>query len=234
MATKVIRKYKNKDVEMLTGATIIVENAIANKAFLESKRSTWKDPFFEDFLKEIELTTDTFLGKDAAKQLRDATQVVLTLQKQAIIDLAEFKVQVEQDFKNTPTQKTEILNQLGFQAHYKAAQKGDQEALVSLLFRFKTNITPELTAIIVEKGTAQATIDQIIGYANTLQAANVSQETFKGIRTEMTEEAIIAFNTIYDKLISIAKIASNFFKTDKAKQQLFSYAKVVANLNNKS
>lgn len=233
MATKVIRKYKNKDVEMLTGATIIVENAIANKAFLESKRSTWKDPFFEDFLKEIELTTDTFLGKDAAKQLRDATQVVLTLQKQAIIDLAEFKVQVEQDFKNTPTQKTEILNQLGFQAHYKAAQKGDQEALVSLLFRFKTNITPELTAIIVEKGTAQATIDQIIGYANTLQAANVSQETFKGIRTEMTEEAIIAFNTIYDKLISIAKIASNFFKTDKAKQQLFSYAKVVANLNNK-
>ena len=233
MATKVIRKYKNKDVEMLTAAAIITESAIANKVFLESKRSTWKDPFFEDFKKEIELTTDTFLGKDAAKQMRDATQIVLVIQTQAIIELAEFKVQVEQDFKNTSTQKDEILNQLGFQAHYKAAQKGDQEALVSLLFRFKTNITPELTAIIVEKGTAQATIDQIIGYANTLQAANVSQETFKGIRTEMTEEAIIAFNTIYDKLISIAKIASNFFKTDKAKQQLFSYAKVVANLNNK-
>ena len=233
MATKVIRKYKNKDVEMLTGATIIVENAIANKAFLESKRSTWKDPFFEDFLKEIELTTDTFLGKDAAKQMRDATQIVLVIQTQAIIELAEFKVQVEQDFKNTSTQKDEILNQLGFQAHYKAAQKGDQEALVSLLFRFKTNMSPELTAVIVEKGTAQATIDNIVGYATTLQTANVSQETFKGIRTEMTEEAIIAFNTIYDKLISIAKIASNFFKTDKAKQQLFSYAKVVANLNNK-
>ena len=233
MAAKVIRKYKNKDVEMLTAAAIITESAIANKVFLESKRSTWKDPFFDDFLKEIILTTDTFLGKDAAKQLRDATQIVLTLQKQAIIELAEFKVQVEQDFKNTSTQKDEILNQLGFQAHYKAAQKGDQEALVSLLFRFKTNMSPELTAVIVEKGTAQATIDNIVGYATTLQTANVSQETFKGIRTEMTEEAIIAFNTIYDKLISIAKIASNFFKTDKAKQQLFSYAKVVANLNNK-
>ncbi len=233
MAAKVIRKYKNKDVEMLTAAAIITESAIANKVFLESKRSTWKDPFFEDFKKEIELTTDTFLGKDAAKQMRDATQIVLVIQTQAIIELAEFKVQVEQDFKNTSTQKDEILNQLGFQAHYKAAQKGDQEALVSLLFRFKTNMSPELTAVIVEKGTAQATIDNIVGYATTLQTANVSQETFKGIRTEMTEEAIIAFNTIYDKLISIAKIASNFFKTDKAKQQLFSYAKVVANLNNK-
>ena len=233
MAAKVIRKYKNKDVEMLTAAAIITESAIANKVFLESKRSTWKDPFFEDFKKEIELTTDTFLGKDAAKQMRDATQIVLVIQTQAIIELAEFKVQIEQDFKNTSTQKDEILNQLGFQAHYKAAQKGDQEALVSLLFRFKTNMSPELTAVIVEKGTAQATIDNIVGYATTLQTANVSQETFKGIRTEMTEEAIIAFNTIYDKLISIAKIASNFFKTDKAKQQLFSYAKVVANLNNK-
>ena len=233
MAAKVIRKYKNKDVEMLTAAAIITESAIANKVFLESKRSTWADPFFENFKKEIELTTDTFLGKDAAKQMRDATQIVLVIQTQAIIELAEFKVQVEQDFKNTSTQKDEILNQLGFQAHYKAAQKGDQEALVSLLFRFKTNMSPELTAVIVEKGTAQATIDNIVGYATTLQTANVSQETFKGIRTEMTEEAIIAFNTIYDKLISIAKIASNFFKTDKAKQQLFSYAKVVANLNNK-
>lgn len=233
MATKVIRKYKNKDVEMLTAAAIITGNAIANKPFLESKRSTWKDPFFDDFLIEIKITTDTFLGKDAAKQLRDATQVVLALQTQAIIDLAEFKVQVEQDFKNTPTLRDEILNQLGFQAHYKAVQKGDQEALVNLLFRFKTNMTPELTTEIVEKGTAQATIDNILGYATTLQTANVSQESFKGFRTEITEEAIIAFNTIYDKLISIAKIASNFFKTDKSKQQLFSYAKVVANLNNK-
>ena len=61
MAAKVIRKYKNKDVEMLTAAAIITESAIANKVFLESKRSTWKDPFFEDFKKQIALTTDTLL-----------------------------------------------------------------------------------------------------------------------------------------------------------------------------
>ena len=33
---------------------------------------------------------------------------------------------------------------------------------------------------------------------------------------------------------SIAKIASNFYKTDKTKQQLFSFAKVSATLNSKS
>ena len=63
--------------------------------------------------------------------------LVLTLQSQALKDLAEFKVQIEQDFKNTLVQKTEILTQLGFTTYHKSAQKGDQEGLVNLLFQFK-------------------------------------------------------------------------------------------------
>ena len=234
MTTRVTRKYKTKDVEMLTTSATIIENAIANKTFLQSKRSTWADPFFENLKAQIQTTTDTFLGKDAAQQMRQATQSVLSIQAQALLDLAEFKVQIEQDFKNTPTQKTEILTQLGFTTYHKLAQKGDQEGLVNLLFQFKTNLNPTLNTEIVTKGTAQATIDNIIGYANTLKDANISQETFKGTRKEITDEAITAFNQIYDQVISIAKIASNFYKTDKTKQQQFSFAKVSATLNSKS
>ena len=233
MQTTIERIYKNKDVEMLTATATIIENAIANKALLIPKRATWQDPFFEDIKTEIETITDTYLGKDAAKELREATQIVLNIQAQAIIDLAEFKVQVQEDFKDNPTKRTEIINQLGLTTHHKTAQKGDQEALVNLLFKFKTNATPELIAAIVAKGTAQATINKILGYATTLKEANINQETFKGTKKEITDEGVTAFNNIYKKVISIAKISSNFLKTNKTKQQLFSFAKIVATLNNK-
>ena len=216
---------------MLTATATIIENAIANKTFLQSKRSTWADPFFQNLKTQIQTTTETYLGKDAAQQMRKATQIVLNIQAQALNDLAEFKVQIEQDFKNVPTQKNEILTQLGFTTYYKMSLKGDQEGLVNLLFQFKTNLTPTLNTEIVTKGTAQATIDNIFDYANTLKEANITQETYKGTRREITDEAITAFNLIYDQVISIAKIASNFYKTEKVKQQLFSFAKVAATLN---
>ena len=88
-----------------------------------------------------------------------------------------------------------------------------------------------LNTEIIAKGTAQVTIDNIISYADTLRNANISQETYKGTRQEITDEAIQAFNEIYDQVISIAKISSNFYKNDKKKQQLFSFSKVVSNQN---
>lgn len=234
MQTKIARKYKVKDVEMLIATATIIENAIANRTFLETKRSTWASPFFDDLKTKIKTTTETYLGKDAAQQMRQSTQVVLGIQKQALTDLAEFKVQVEQDFKSNPIQKTEILTQLGITAFYKMAQKGDQEGLVNLLFQFKTNLNPTLSSEIVAKGTSQNTIDNIVNYAEVLKNANIDQETFKGTRKEITDEAIKAFNEIYESVISVAKIANNFYKTDKVKQQQFSFAKVSATLNSQS
>lgn len=234
MPTKIARIYKVKDVEMLITSATLVENGIANKTFLQTKRSTWANPFFEDLKAKIETTTETYLGKDSAQQMRQSTQIVLGIQKQALVDLAEFKVQVEEDFRKNPIQKTEILTQLGFTTYHKISQKGDQEGLVNLLFQFKKNLNQTLTAEIVAKGTSQNTIDKIVDYAQVLKNANIDQETFKGTRKEITDEAIKAFNEIYDEVISFAKIVSNFYKTDKVKQQLFSFAKVSANLNSQS
>jgi hypothetical protein len=59
--------------------------------------------------------------------------------------------------------------------------------LVNLLFQFKTNFSPTLNTEIVTKGIAQATIDTIIGYANTLKEANISQETYKGDYYDLTK-----------------------------------------------
>jgi hypothetical protein len=228
---KPARKYPTKDIEMLTTASVIIENAIANKTFLQTKRANWTDAFLDNIKTQIQTTTDNHLGKDAAKNMRQASQIVYTIQATAKTNLSELKIQIEEDYKQNPTQKTEILTQLGYTSYYKQVQKNDQEALVNQLFQYKQNLTPALKADIIAKGTAEATLDAITAQAQILKDANITQETLKGSRKEITNEAIIAFNEIYDQIISIAKISQRLYKGDTIKKEQFSFAKVAANLN---
>ncbi len=138
------RNYKNKDVEMLITASTIIENAIANKVFLQKKRSTWADPFFNNIKDRIENAIQTYLGVDSAKDLRQATMTVLGIQKEAISQLAELKIQISEDFKSEKPRRDEILNQLGFTSYLKDVQKKDQKALINLLFQYKTNLSKDL------------------------------------------------------------------------------------------
>lgn len=227
------RNYKAKDVEMLLTAATITDSAIENKAFLQSKRSTWADPFFEDFKIEIDKAINDFLGVDNAKELRDSTQVVLTIQKSAMSDLAELKVQIDQDFKSIPAQRNEILNNLGFTAFYTNVKNKDQEALIDLLYQFKTNLSATLRTTIQDKGTAPALLDSIIANAETLKNANIFQEGKKGTRKVLTNEGITVFNGIYNKLMTIAVISAKFFKDQPALKEQFSFSKVKNNLNKK-
>lgn len=92
MATKITRNYKGKDVEMLTAADTILGHANNNKTELIAKRTTWKDPFFPDLQTRIDNAFQNYLGIDNAKEMREATQLVVKIQNQALPKLAEFKV----------------------------------------------------------------------------------------------------------------------------------------------
>lgn len=220
------RKYRGKDVDMLVSCSTLLENALANKTFLQSKRSTWTDDFFTAIQTKIDKALEVHLGIDSAKDLRGATQVLKSIQKQALKDLAEVKVQIAEDYKKEPVKQTEVLTQLGFTTYHKEAQNNDQEALVQLLYKFKTNLTNDLKNEIVSKGTAESILIQITMYADTLKNADITQETFKGTRKEITETAVNAFNEIYDDVISIAKIASKFYQEEPIKKDLFSFNKI--------
>lgn len=220
------RKYRGKDVDMLVSCSTLLENALANKTFLQSKRSTWTDDFFTSIQTKIDKALEVHLGIDSAKDLRGATQVLKSIQKQALKDLAEVKVQIAEDFKKETVKQAEVLTQLGFTTYHKEAQNNDQEALVQLLYKFKTNLTNDLKNEIVSKGTAETILTQITSYADTLKNADITQETFKGTRKEITETAVNAFNEIYDDVISIAKIASKFYQEEPIKKDLFSFNKI--------
>lgn len=229
--TTLKRAYKGKDVEMLTVCDTMIDQAIIYKATLIAKRTTWADPFFPNLKTRIADAFSNYLGIDNAQQMRDATQIVTGIQQNATRDLAEFKIQVEEDFKKDKKRLKEILTRLGFTAHHKTAQRGDQEAMIELLLQFKKNMTTTLQNEITAKGTALNLITAIIGYADTLKNSNITQETMKGSRKIITQEAVTEFNEIYNQVISVAKIAAKFFKGDKAKQDLFSYKKGLENLN---
>ena len=228
---EITRNYKCKDVEMLITAATINDSAIKNKTFLQSKRANWADPFFEDFKDQIDQTIEDYLGLDSAKQLRDSTKIVLEIQANAMKDLAELKTQIDADFKSNPSQRTEILTTLGFNTYYTAVKNKDQEALVNLLFQFKTNLTPEVRTKIIDQGTAPATLDTIILYAEELKNANITQEGNKGARKEITAEAVTAFNAIYDKVINIAVISAKYYKDKPELNDQFSFTKVKNKLN---
>ena len=229
---KLNRAYKSKDVDMLAACETILTHALEQKDILQSKRSTWTDSFFTDLQTRIQNAYINHLGIDSAKELRAATQKVSTMQAKALKDLAEFKIQIQEDFKKDKTRLNELLTNLGFTQYHKTAQKGSQEALIQLLFQLKDNMTPELKAEIIEKGTAEAVILEIIAYADLLKTYNISQESLKGSRKEITQAAVSEFNEIYEQIISIAKIAAKFFKDNKAVQEQFSFARTVSNLGN--
>lgn len=230
--TAIVRIYKMKDVDMLLTSSVIIESAIKNKAFLTAKRTTWTDPFFPNLKAKIETAMQTHLGVDSAKGLRLSTDIVVNIQKHALADLSEFKIQLLEDFKNDKPKRDELLNQLGFTTYHKASQTGDQEAMISLLFRFKLNMTDDVKAEITAKGTAAGLIDRIIDYAIALKDANITQENFKGTRKEITAAAIREFNDIYNEVISVCKISYHFYKDQPEMQELFSFKKVRKALNN--
>jgi len=231
MTTPIKRAYTGKDVEMLTACDTIIEHAIEHKPLLISKRANWADPFFPDIQTRIDNAFSNFLGIDNAQQMRQATQVVIGIQANALPALAEFKIQIMEDFKSNKIRRDEILTSLGFTLHLKAAQKNDQEALIELLQCFKLNMTPALQTEITTAGTAATSITTIISFADVLKNSNITQETMKGSRKVITQTALIEFNEIYNQVISVAKISAKFYKTDKAVQDKFSYAKTLKNLN---
>jgi len=225
------RKFKTKDVDMLITAATILESAIAQKTVLQSKRSTWTDDYFNSLKNRIDLAVQNHLGIDSAKDLRLATKSILSIQNKAIRELAEVKVQITEDFKNETDRLSEILTQLGFAAFHKEVQNRDQEALINLLFRFKTNLTEALKEEIVAKGTAPQILDNITAHADALKSADITQEAFKGSRKIITETSLQEFNEIYDQVISISKIGAKFFKDQPAIKDQFSFRKVSKTLN---
>lgn len=227
MPEQLKRAYRGSDANMLSACGTIVENAIAHKVELITKRSIWADPFFPNLQTRIVDAFPNILGFDNAKSMRDATVLVNSIMVNALNDLSEFKVQIEQDFKADKAQLSEILNNLGFTQHGNGLRQKNQAEVIELLYRFKSNMTTALQTTITAKGTSPALITAIIGYATQLSNSNISQETLKTSRKVLNNENLLELNSIYNDVISVGTIAAKFFKNNKPVSEQFSYNKIL-------
>ena len=227
--TAPLRKYHCPDVVMFTASETIVKQCVNNYDVLVEKRKTWENPYFPNLLLSLTEGRERILGKDAARLLREATREVKTEQSSVLSLLSEFKIQFDVDFDGE-LNKGEILKSLGFTDYYKKAVKGNQEALVEMLSKFKTNISAELENTITGKGMDPGIITSIKGYAGTFGDSNTNQETAKGTKVNLSAETINELNGYYKTIIGICKIAHNKFKGNPQKQALFSFDKTVKNI----
>jgi len=207
-----------------------MESFKVNLSELSTTRTDWTEQFANDLITKIDDAIENHLGVDAKKDLRDASASLASIQVPAKRDVSYFKTQIDDDFKNEAAKRDEILKTLGFSKHLRGVQKGNQEALVQLLYVFKRNMTDSLRQKITSKGMNASLIDNIIGYADRFKQANVTQETFKETTKEVTKEVADIFNTIYDEIIGICKKASNFYQYEPLKKEQFTFSKVIDNL----
>ncbi len=224
------RNYSCKDVDMLMTSKTIAESFKKSISVLSVARSKWNEPYANDLVLRVDNTIEKNLGIDAKKELRNATTNLGAIQIPARRDVSFFKTQIDDDFKKDPSKRDEILKTLGFAKHLREVQLGNQEALIQLLYAFKSNMTDSLRQEITSKGMNASLIDNIIGYADTFKNANITQETFKGSTKEISKEVVDSFNAIYDEIIGICKIASNYYQYDPLKKEQFTFITVLNNL----
>ncbi len=219
-----LRKYKCKDVVMLLAAKTILQNMQANLGDLGTVRTNWTEAYLTALILKIDNAIEKFLGLDKKQSLREATALLTRIMAPAKRDLAFIKTQIEVDFDSTAV---EIMKTLGLNRNLNHL---DQETLIQVLYAFKKGMTNPLKNSITQRGTNPALIDNIIGYANQLEQANLSQESLKSSTREVSQEGVDTFNSIYGEVVGIGKIASKYYKDDKLKKDQFTFSKVVKNM----
>lgn len=228
---KKLRNYSCKDVEVLVVGETIANNAITLEARLTPSRPQWANPYFPDLITEIQGIYTTALGIDNAKDMREATIALYGMMGPAAEALRMFKVQLEVDFEDNKSRKNEILTQLGYTEHYADVQNKDQEAFIELLTKFNINMTPALITELNTAGIPTIVITKVTNFSTTLKNANITQEVAKGMRKNISEDAVEQINGVYKKVMAISKIAAVVFKDDKTNRDLVNFAANLRQLN---
>lgn len=230
---KTQKNFNYKQVDMLITARTILKSFDQHKVELLPLRDNWSQQYINDLKDRINYALSHHLGQDSRSSLKIATKELTALQTEALKNLGIFKIQLEMDFSNNKTILNELLNTLGFSANYTLARKGDQEALIQLLYTFKENLSSELRTQITEKGITNNLLDNIVAFADPLREADVDQENFKTVSKVLTKETIDEFNAIYTEIMTICKVASKIFANNIQVKDKFTFKKVASALNNK-
>lgn len=212
---------------MLLGALTVADHFEDEKEALVAESPAWKDPFIGDFRNSVELALKEYFGINTREELNSKTSLINELTAQATDDLGMVKTQMGRGFRSLPDRFDTLLGTLGFTAYWDKAVRKNQEELIALLLAFRNNLSDELRTELEQNGVNSARITRVLGFADSLKQANITQESLKGTSKLETEKGLIALNNIYEQVMDICLIGQQLFKKDALKKDLFVFSKII-------
>lgn len=220
------RIFTGSDLAMLSVAAIIVKNAEDNLAELTAENPNWDKTYVGNLEKSVSAAFQQYVGSDNLKAQRQATIIVLQVQKEILPVLSTIKLRLGLAVTNE-VRRTEILKELGFAEFWPESSKKSVPDLVSLLFTFKENLTPALRDEITQnKNLKTKDIDTVLATVDKLNQDNITQKSFKVSTKQLTAAEVKALNNIYEQVVKkFSKYVYDFYKKTKSdKKELFSYS----------
>ncbi len=221
--------FPGKTVNMAIACKVISTHFSENIESLSKARTTWDTAYSAALAARVDAVSATFLGVKTRDELFSATSTLSQLIGPAMEQLATIKTQLGVDFKNDEAKRNIIFAKLGFSGRTKISDLTQSE-LVALLLAFKRNLTPELVTDITAKGMPAALLQGVADLAEPLDKANTTQEKLKGTVKEASDNVINELNALYTEIIGICKIASNHFKKEPVKKEMFTFTKILRNI----
>lgn len=230
---RIKRIYRGSDVNMLTALAVLMLAAIEYQPELSSEDTTITPESLAELQARINLITQKHLGKDVARLTRSATDVVLDIFEEAYPYVISAKSFIERKSRRNPEKGLELTTKLGLSTYMEDVQNGDQEAFVAMLFQFRENSTEDVKTALLELGFPQPKLDIIFSFADSLNKANITQESLKKSQLQLTDEAISDFNELYLDVTDVAGAGKQYFRDQPQIAERFNYTGIIRTMNNK-
>ncbi len=223
------RKFRCSDLAMLTVAGTLADTFEQEKAVFVAESPYYDDPYLPNFKAAIETILSSVYGINPKNNLKEATRKVVQLTLDAKEDLQLVREQLVRGFRKEPEQRAELLQRYGFRAYWDRACRGQQEAMIGLLFTFRNNLKAEDRALMEARGVSPSRIDRILAAATLLKEANTGQEGHKFTSKENTKDVVVQLNEIFDRTMDICFLGQRLFKDYPAKKEMFTFSKLLSN-----
>ena len=222
------RKFRGREVSMVIACKVISNHFSANITELGNARTNWTPEYASDLATRIDTIASNYMGAKTRDELFNASATLLNLVVPAKRDLVSIKKQIMVDFANDPVKCASLLSGLGMSSNLRIAELTQGE-LVGMLIAFRRNLTQQMLTEITSKGMPATLPQRIVTYVDDINNANARQEQLKSSTKEATGTVISELNALYNEIIGICKIASDYFKADGLKKEMFTFSKILRN-----
>ncbi len=224
------RNYNYKDLHMLLACKSVVKSFSSNINELSVVKPEWTSDFIQNLGWRVDSAIEKSIDSNDDQQIQETYSTLCDMCVPVIRDVSYFKQVVEGDFKKDVKKKKKILKDLGFTDYLNNAQKRDQEALINLLKSMEQNFDSKLRTEFENNGVDSRLIDKVEQYTTDFKGIQLPKHIFKNIVKNPKELHIKEFNEIYDIFNEICKVASNYYRFESEKQDMFMFKKIADNV----